>query len=149
MKLEDFSNVLEVHGTDSANWPTDLRNDLEAFLSNNESARLLLEEYKQLERSLDDMAVPAFPNLEHKVLNQALPPRPQSLFDRLLSWIFPAENFGANLWRPMMAASLPLVFGIVLGNYYSFGINSEIDEYDYWDDELAMLALSDYSESEF
>jgi len=47
-----------------------------------------------------------------------------------------------------MAACLPLVFGIVLGNFYSFGINSEIDELDYWDDELAFLALSDIPESE-
>ena len=51
-------------------------------------------------------------------------------------------------WRPALAACLPLVFGIVLGNYYSFGISSEVDEFDYWEDELAMIALTDISESE-
>ncbi|GIT20458.1 MAG: hypothetical protein CM1200mP40_01400 [Gammaproteobacteria bacterium] len=129
-------------------WPEDLREDLEAFLAKNESARSLLSEYSQLEQSLDKIAVPDFPGLETRVLNQALSPRQQSLFVSLISWLLPTENFGANLWRPALAACLPLVFGIVLGNYYSFGISSEVDEFDYWEDELAMIALTDISESE-
>ena len=54
-----------------------------------------------------------------------------------------------------MAACLPLVFGILLGNYFTFGVFGEAgvyldgDEYEYWEDELTMLSLTDYSESEF
>mgnify|MGYP003299983519 FL=1 len=148
MKLGNFSQVIEIYGADSAMWPEDLREDLEAFLAKNESARSLLSEYSQLEQSLDKIAVPDFPGLETRVLNQALSPRQQSLFVSLISWLLPTENFGANLWRPALAACLPLVFGIVLGNYYSFGISSEVDEFDYWEDELAMIASTDISESE-
>ena len=148
MKLGNFSQVIEIYGADSAMWPEDLREDLEAFLAKNESARSLLSEYSQLEQSLDKIAVPDFPGLETRVLNQALSPRQQSLFVSLISWLLPTENFGANLWRPALAACLPLVFGIVLGNYYSFGISSEVDEFDYWEDELAMIALTYISESE-
>ena len=148
MKLGNFSQVIEIYGADSAMWPEDLREDLEAFLAKNESARSLLSEYSQLEQSLDKIAVPDFPGLETRVLNQALSPRQQSLFVSVISWLLPTENFGANLWRPALAACLPLVFGIVLGNYYSFGISSEVDEFDYWEDELAMIALTDISESE-
>ena len=148
MKLGNFSQVIEIYGADSAMWPEDLREDLEAVLAKNESARSLLSEYSQLEQSLDKIAVPDFPGLETRVLNQALSPRQQSLFVSLISWLLPTENFGANLWRPALAACLPLVFGIVLGNYYSFGISSEVDEFDYWEDELAMIALTDISESE-
>ena len=148
MKLGNFSQVIEIYGADSAMWPEDLREDLEAFLAKNESARSLQSEYSQLEQSLDKIAVPDFPGLETRVLNQALSPRQQSLFVSLISWLLPTENFGANLWRPALAACLPLVFGIVLGNYYSFGISSEVDEFDYWEDELAMIALTDISESE-
>lgn len=148
MKLGNFSQVIEIYGADSAMWPEDLREDLEAFLAKNESARSLLSEYSQLEQSLDKIAVPDFPGLETRVLNQSLSPRQQSLFVSLISWLLPTENFGANLWRPALAACLPLVFGIVLGNYYSFGISSEVDEFDYWEDELAMIALTDISESE-
>ena len=148
MKLGNFSQVIEIYGADSAMWPEDLREGLEAFLAKNESARSLLSEYSQLEQSLDKIAVPDFPGLETRVLNQSLSPRQQSLFVSLISWLLPTENFGANLWRPALAACLPLVFGIVLGNYYSFGISSEVDEFDYWEDELAMIALTDISESE-
>ena len=148
MKLGNFSHAIEIYGADSAMWPEDLREDLEAFLAKNESARSLLSEYSQLEQSLDKIAVPDFPGLETRVLNQSLSPRQQSLFVSLISWLLPTENFGANLWRPALAACLPLVFGIVLGNYYSFGISSEVDEFDYWEDELAMIALTDISESE-
>tara|TARA_B100000686_G_C16579379_1_gene857292 strand:+ start:165 stop:614 length:450 start_codon:yes stop_codon:yes gene_type:complete len=148
MKLGNFSQVIEIYGADSTMWPEDLREDLEAFLAKNESARSLLSEYSQLEQSLEKIAVPDFPGLETRVLNQALSPRQQSLFVSLISWLLPTENFGANLWRPALAACLPLVFGIVLGNYYSFGISSEVDEFDYWEDELAMIALTDISESE-
>jgi len=148
MKLGNFSQVIEIYGADSAMWPEDLREDLEAFLAKNETARSLLSEYSQLEQSLDKIAVPDFPGLETRVLNQALSPRQQSLFVSLISWLLPTENFGANLWRPALAACLPLVFGIVLSNYYSFGISSEVDEFDYWEDELAMIALTDISESE-
>ena len=148
MKLGNFSQVIEIYGADSAMWPEDLREDLEAFLAKNESARSLLSEYSHLEQSLDKIAVPDFPGLETRVLNQSLSPRQQSLFVSLISWLLPTENFGANLWRPALAACLPLVFGIVLGNYYSFGISSEVDEFDYWEDELAMIALTDISESE-
>jgi hypothetical protein len=42
-----------------------------------------------------------------------------------------------------------LVFGIVLGNYFSFGIGIEDDGFQYWDDELAMLSLTDYTETNF
>ena len=147
MKLGNFSQVIEIYGADSAMWPEDLREDLEAFLAKNESARSLLSEYSQLEQSLDKIAVPDFPGLETRVLHQALSPRQQSLVVSLISWLLPTENFGANLWRPALAACLPLVFGIVLGNYYSFGISSEVDEFDYWEDELAMIALTDISES--
>ena len=148
MKLENFLQVIEVYGADSARWPENLREDLEAFLSKNQSVRALHSEYSQLEQSLDKIAVPDFPGLETRVLNQALPPRQQSLAVKAISWLIPTEKFGANLWRSAIVACLPLVFGIALGNYYSFGISSEVDEYDYWEDELAMIALTDILESE-
>jgi len=146
--LEEFTHILEVHGTNRENWPGELRQDMESFLASNEAAISLLEEHELLEQRLDKIVVPDFPNLEQRVLHQHLPPRTQSILALLLNWLIPVENFTASLWRPAMAACLPLVFGIVLGNFYSFGINSEIDELDYWDDELAFLALSDIPESE-
>ena len=95
---------------------------------------------------MDSYGVPEFRGLEQKVLKQALPPQRNSLLAQLLNWIIPKEASNKQLWRPAVAACLPLMFGIVLGNYYSFGIDTVIDEYDYWEGEFAFLALSDYSE---
>lgn len=147
MTLDEFTHLIEVYGTNSSNWPTALHKDLTLFLSSNESASAVLADYQQLEQGLEELSVPDFPNLEKRVLNQTLPPRQHSVIDSFLSWLFPTENLGPNLWRPAMAACLPLVFGIVLGNFYSFGISPTVDEYDYWDDELSLLAIADIAET--
>ncbi|MDD9890297.1 MAG: hypothetical protein OXU66_01500 [Gammaproteobacteria bacterium] len=146
--LEEFIHLLEIHGADRNKWPDELRQDIESLLAEDESAFSIFNEYALLEHRLDEIVVPEFPNLEQRVLNQELPARAQSITDQLLNWLIPTENLTMRLWRPAMAACLPLVFGIVLGNFYSFGVNSEIDELDYWDDELALLAMSAIPESE-
>lgn len=147
MRLEEFTHLIEVHGTNSNNWPSAIREDLELFLVDNESAAKVLADYHQLEQELEEIPIPNFPNLEQRVLNQSLPPKQVSIVDNFLSWLFPTENLGAQLWRPAMAACLPLIFGIVLGNYYSFGITPTSEEFESWDDELAMLAFTDYGET--
>ena len=53
------------------------------------------------------------------------------------------------MWKPVAAACLPLVFGIILGNFYSFGVTFESDEIEYWEDELSMLSFNNYSENDF
>jgi hypothetical protein len=42
-----------------------------------------------------------------------------------------------------------LAFGIVVANYFSFGVGIENDGFQYWGDELAMLSLTDYTEIRF
>jgi len=56
---------------------------------------------------------------------------------------------GKQVWCPAIAVSIPLVFGIVLGNYFSFGVGIEDDGFQYWGDELAMLSLTDYTQRNF
>ncbi len=108
-----------------------------------------ISEQRRLEQQLDQITVPEFAGLQARILNQQLPPRNDPLLDKLLDWLIPAGGFTIQLWRPAMVACLPLVFGIVLGNYYSFGVGLQSSEVEYWEDELAMLSLSDYSESIF
>lgn len=148
MTLEEFTYVLEVHGTNPTNWPKSLKKPIEAFLANNEVGRSLLCEFKELEHHLNGLTVPEFSSLEYEILNQGLPQKNHSLLDRMLNFLIPTENITLNLWRPAMAACVPLIFGIVLGNFYSFGIITDVDELDYWNDELALLAISDFNGSE-
>ena len=93
---------------------------------------------------LDEIPVPTFTGLESKVLHQPLPKQPVSMLDSLINWIVPKE-LGAQLWHPVTAACLPILFGIAVGNYFSFGVNSESIALESWDDELVMLSLNDLS----
>ena len=108
-----------------------------------------MKDYLELEQQLDVLPVPIFEGLEAKILSQPLPPRTISPLDTLLDWLLPNSEFTLRLWQPVAAACLPLAFGIVLGNFYSFGVTFESDEMEYWEDELTMLSLNNYSENDF
>lgn len=149
MSKQDFSDILDRYGADSAAWPARHRAACLALLDQDPQAQELLREHEQLANALDQLLVPPMPALAERVLNQALPVRTRSLLDRTLDWLLPAKLFSAQIWRPAFAACLPLVIGIVVGNYFSFGVTAENQGFEYWDDELYVLSLNDYTESPF
>jgi hypothetical protein len=149
MTLDEFTRIIDLHGSEPAHWPKSLRGECESFVANNVEASMLLNQQWQVDESMAKLEVPSFPGLETRVLNQLLPERNQNFFEEVLSWLIPDEYFGKQFWRPAIAACIPLVFGIVLGNYFNFGIGIEDDGFQYWDDELAMLSLTDYTETNF
>ena len=149
MTLEEFTRIIDLHGTETARWPKTLRGECESFVANNVEARMLLNQQWQVEESMAKLEVPSFSGLETRVLNQSLPERNRSFIEEVMNWLIPEESFGKQAWRPAMAACISLVFGIVLGNYFSFGIGIEDDGFQYWNDELTMLSLTDYTETNF
>ncbi|GJM13535.1 MAG: hypothetical protein DHS20C12_19380 [Pseudohongiella sp.] len=149
MTLEEFTRIVDLYGAESAHWPKELCTDCETFVANNIEARTLLKQQWQVDELMTQLEVPSFPGLETRVLNQSLPERSRSFFEEVISWLVPEENFGQQFWRPAVAACIPLVFGVVLGNFFSFGIGVEDDGFQYWDDELAMISLTDYTETNF
>ncbi len=54
-------------------------------------------------------------------------------------------------YRRILAAShrrlSPLLFGVIVGNYFNFGITTDIQAAENWEDELAMISLTDYTEN--
>ncbi|PCI80228.1 MAG: hypothetical protein COB20_03315 [SAR86 cluster bacterium] len=149
MTLEEFTRIIDLYGAESARWPKSLRAECQSFLANDIEARTLLNQQWQVDEIMGQIEVPSFPDLENRILNQSLPERNRSFFEEVMGWLIPEENFGKQVWRPAIAACIPLVFGIVLGNYFSFGVGIEDDGFQYWDDELAMLSLTDYTETSF
>jgi len=149
MTLEEFTRIIDLYGAESARWPRGLRAECESFVANNIEARTLLNQQWRVDAALAQLEVPSFPGLETRVLNQALPERNRNSFEAVVSWLIPEGGIGTQVWRPAVAACIPLVFGIVLGNYFSFGIGAEDDGFQYWGDELAMLSLTDYTEPTF
>lgn len=97
-----------------------------------------------------------YKRIEARVLNQALPPQitlpPREVhaasvgfmrgIDALIDWLSPPQQ----LWRPIFAAACPLVLGIVIGNYFHFGLTPTSEpSFESWDDELVMLSFLDIS----
>ena len=100
-----------------------------------------------------------YSRVEARVLNQPLPPqsqltqsqptKPDAVFDgglthaidALIDWVSPRRQ---TLWQPVLAALCPLTLGIVLGNFFHFGINTTTEpSFESWDDELVMLSFND------
>lgn len=144
--IEEFTVIVESYGTEPARWPVAYRGECERLLAVNVEAQDLLKQQLELENLLGQIAVPDFPGLESRILRQSLPPQPVSIFDYILQWLLPSGELGRRIWRPALAACLPLAFGILIGNFSSIGFVFEDDSFEYWDDELYMLSLSDYTE---
>lgn len=149
MTLEEFTRIIDLYGAESARWPTRLRSECESFVANNIEARTLLNQQWKVDGLMGQLQAPSFPGLETRVLNQPLPERNRGFFEEVMNWLIPNDHFGKQVWRPTIAACIPLVFGIVLGNYFNFGIGVEDDGFQYWGDELTMLSLTDYTETRF
>jgi len=96
-----------------------------------------------------------YSRVEAHVLDQPLPPQSQLTvagapsfasgltrgIDALIDWVSPRRQ---TLWQPVLAASCPLVLGIVIGNFFHFGVNATTEpSFESWDDELVMLSFND------
>jgi hypothetical protein len=96
-----------------------------------------------------------YSRVEARVLNQTLPSQSQLTvagapsftsgltqgIDALIDWVSPRRQ---TLWQPVLAASCPLVLGIVIGNFFHFGVSATTEpSFESWDDELVMLSFND------
>ena len=108
MDITRFNELLDQHGAALERWPDDLRQDAEMLLEASPDAADALSDAQTLANLLSAMAdAPAPGYLAGRILaNAAVPDDP---WQRLLDWL------GARLWRPVLAAGLPLAFGFVVG----------------------------------
>lgn len=144
MKAQEFEQLLQLHGFDIDRWPDAGQQATAAeLLKQSAEARRLQSEYRQLDAALESWQVPDFPDLQHRILTAGLPAQPRSLFDRFVTWLLPENEPSALLWRPISAACLPLVAGILFGNVFSFGVERESVALESWEDEFILLALND------
>lgn len=156
MTLDELEQLLNRYGSEPDNWPVDLRQSALLLISRSSHGQRLLDQLNDDESKLDSLLdqlsirqiIPEFPGLEARVMQQQLPEQSRSLVDQLLGWLLPKPgNSGLTLWRPAMAACLPLLFGMLLSNVFSFGIDTNLDNVQNWDDEFYLLSLNDYVET--
>ncbi|MBC55048.1 MAG: hypothetical protein CMQ34_14565 [Gammaproteobacteria bacterium] len=146
MTEQRFAQLLASYGADPEHWPGTERAAAQAFMDDNVHVRRLVNEAIQLDRWLHLPAwqPPAFADLETKLLQRALPPRARSLIDRLMTWLMPSPDLPLRqLWRPVVAACLPLAVGLLVG----FQVERVPETYSTSvEEELYLISLSDYAE---
>ena len=143
MNIKQLTLIFEVYGSKPEGWPVDKVKEIYDLLETNSDAISLKKEFDEMDQTLNELYLPDFDRLTQQILDRQLPQRNSNLATNLLNWIWPAHPSIWFFWRPISAASLPLLFGIILGNYFSFGINYESSDSEYWAEELTILALID------
>jgi hypothetical protein len=144
MTAQRFALLVESYGTESARWPVNEREAAMAFIAEHAWAQSLLEEHRVVDLALDHMAVPAMNAMERRIMIALNEATRDSLFDRAMDWLVPHRQDGmAWAWRPALLACLPLICGIYMANFYSFGIDNAENS---WQEELYLISMNDYAE---
>lgn len=147
MNQDQFRELLDTYGAKEANWPEESRPGARALLERNEAATRLLRECQAFDDALDRYQVDIdVRDLAGRIMAAVPgPSRPgrtgkgTRLLDRILDWLMPADTSPRNLWRPAVAAALPLLLGVTIGSTVNM---DGFDPIDSWQDEIYLLALA-------
>lgn len=107
MDLTTFNDHLDQLGPDLDNWPADLRAQGKQLLAASpEAADALADAHtiKNLLKAMEEVPAPGY--LAGRISANVETDDP---WQRLLDW------FAGAIWRPVLAAGLPLAFGFVMG----------------------------------
>jgi hypothetical protein len=108
MDLNKLNNLLDQHGPIFDAWPAELRRDAETLLETSAEARDALADAQTLANLLNAMPdAPAQSYLAGRIVARA--GEMEDPWQRLIEWL------SARLWRPVLAAGLPLAFGFAVG----------------------------------
>ena len=118
MDTERIRELLDAYGADERRWPAEDR-AAHGRIATEEAA--WLAEARALDDALASYEVPPL-DLAQRVLDAL----PVPLLDRVLTWLVPHE--ARHLWRPALAAALPMVLGIAIGIAGPDGMS----EYEAW-----------------
>lgn len=145
MDHDTFTRLLERYGTTESNWPAELRAEAGRYLASNRDAQSLMARFRPLDDALDRYEVrPDNIRLRAAILARVdgLPPstRPRNVLDAIIGWLLPDLHDSRALWRPVLAASLPLMAGIIIGSTFTI---DALDTTDSWDEEIQLLALEE------
>ncbi|MFT7688541.1 MAG: hypothetical protein ACI9FB_003905 [Candidatus Azotimanducaceae bacterium] len=138
LSVQRFRIIIEAYGANSDKWPDDEKNDALLLLETNPDAKIIFDLQQKLDHQLDTTYVKGV-NLERLslgILNNLPKQESATILERLLKWLIPAET--TAIWKPALAAFLPLMLGITYGAQLSFS-NAE----DNWDQEFYLSSLLD------
>lgn len=105
---ERLQELLDAYGSREDRWPEDKREDMRACLAAFPRMQQELTAAREVDALLDSY-VPEPAYLQDRIV-KALP---DSVLERLLAWLLPQTP--RLWWRPVFAATLPLVLGVATG----------------------------------
>jgi len=140
--LKRFKVILGAYGANPEKWPVEEKNDAIRFLKMSPEAEIFVDLQHELDQRLNETYVEEInvEKLSLSILNTLPNPNriQKSFFENVLDWLFPEET--TALWKPALAAVLPLVIGITYGAQLSLS-----NEEDKWDQEFYLSSLIDYN----
>lgn len=146
MNLERFTLIVESYGADPQQWPGDERVEALEFSRTSTDAMSLLDQEAELDQQLALFELPdsklAVQRIERAILSE-LKPGP---VEQLLNWVLPDfDDLSHTLWRPTLAACMPLLLGVVIGLSLTDNNTYELSS----DEELSLLAFTDTASEEW
>ena len=167
MDIQRFKCLIEAYGTNSAAWPVDEKKAALLILESDHRAKNIFMEFSQLDDVLNTDIVNEPIELKSKILGHISNSKPaisqpsetatfkqlpQANEDGLLtgikSWLTSFSNDYLNqgslsIWRPAMAACIPLLAGVYLGT----ATGSSADDYLLeWEEDIYVMGLVHESE---
>jgi hypothetical protein len=138
--LMRFKVMVEAYGANPDKWPVEERMDTLRFLKTSHKAKAFFDIQDKLDQQLNktyDEEV----NLAHLSLGildalSKLNSTQDSIFEKWLGWLIPTDT--TTMWKPALAAVLPLAMGITYGALLSLS-----DAEDKWDQEFYLSSLID------
>ncbi len=135
MNTERFRQILDAYGTREDNWPVDERRAAKLLLQSDTECYQLLQHYRSVDAYLDEY-VPRTPvGLQDRILDNL----PGSIIDVIVNWLIP--EIKSDFWRPVIAGSLPLVVGVILGTSTLGSLLDTAEPTGNWEEEIYLLAL--------
>ena len=127
--------IINAYGAHSERWPHNEREAAIRLVKTDVKAQSLINSVRELDLILDEYEVLAESNLSTKILDNL----PRKLWlDRLIDWILPSiDDVISYAWRPILAGSLPLIVGLIVGNSLS-----TTETLDSWEDEISLVSLA-------
>jgi hypothetical protein len=119
MTEQEFAELLDHHGGDTARWPPERVGAAERLLASSTAARNALAAARTVDRWLADqrahrapagLAAEVMTRIGHDGATMHIERAPaRDPFDRMLDWLT------ARLWRPVLIGALPAIAGLVIG----------------------------------
>ncbi len=125
-----FANALDRWGSRLSQWPAHEAAARE-LIERSAAARRLLIRAEQLDAQLSQPAeLAANPQLQQRITSALAGRKQFDGLDRLIQW------FAASLWRPSVAAAVPLLLGFIIGTAAPIAAEDSLAE------ELGLLAFT-------